>query len=93
MSLTPLDQAATIFGPYASRLRSDVFEFLVSLPQSLEMSFASDGPNNSHTEGQQPGPTASREALLEIFSLVPFDMFKNAIESPNFQIGQHQMLC
>ncbi|KAK7054955.1 hypothetical protein VNI00_003418 [Paramarasmius palmivorus] len=57
------------------------FHFLVvSLPEVLEISSPS-GPAQG---------TSNREVLLQIFSRVPFDMFKEAIESPNFQIGSDQ---
>jgi len=35
-------------------------------------------------------PSGGREALLQVYSRVPFDMFKAAVESPQFQIGSDQ---
>ncbi|TDL27582.1 hypothetical protein BD410DRAFT_782706 [Rickenella mellea] len=99
-SLTPTDGTATpselprttIFGPYAARLRNDLFHFLiVTLPTVLaahsppELNGASHGSGPPVTTG---GP--GRETLLQIFSRVPFDLFKSAIESPSFQIGSDQ---
>ncbi|KAG7092394.1 hypothetical protein E1B28_008751 [Marasmius oreades] len=70
-----------IFGHYAQRLRDDIFHFLVvTLPEALEVS--SDG-----TLLQKSG---RREVLLQIFSRVPFELFKEAVESPKFQIGSDQ---
>ncbi|KAL0947068.1 hypothetical protein HGRIS_013209 [Hohenbuehelia grisea] len=74
----------TVFGPYAQRLRDDVFHFLiVTLPDILEVQKAAPPP----AEGQGP---SGRDVLLQIFSRVPFEMFKAAVESPSFQIGSDQ---
>ncbi|KAI5124492.1 hypothetical protein M0805_003019 [Coniferiporia weirii] len=69
-------QRPTVLGAYAPQLRSDVFDFLVvTLPNMLDvLSAASSG----------------RDTLLAIFSRLPFDLFKNAMESPMFQIGSDQ---
>ncbi|EEB89098.1 hypothetical protein MPER_12847, partial [Moniliophthora perniciosa FA553] len=78
---TPDVSRARIFGPYAQRLRDDIFHFLVvTLPEVLEIS-SPHGPAQG---------TSNREVLLQIFSRVPFDMFKEAAESPSFQIGSDQ---
>ncbi|KAI3610364.1 btb poz domain protein btb2 [Moniliophthora roreri] len=78
---TPDVSRTRIFGPYAQRLRDDIFHFLVvTLPEVLEIS-SPNGP---------PQGTSNREVLLQIFSRVPFDMFKEAVESPSFQIGSDQ---
>ena len=58
---------------YAPRLRTDVFNFLVELPTTLEV--------------QTPGGNG-REMLLQVFTRIPFEFFKGAIESPTFQIGE-----
>lgn len=59
---------------YAPRLRSDVFNFLVvDLPSRLEV---------------QKAGSNGRETLLQIFARIPFEFFKNAIESPTFKIGE-----
>ncbi|KAJ4000055.1 hypothetical protein F5050DRAFT_694122 [Lentinula boryana] len=72
-----------IFGPYVQRLRDDVFHFLVvTLPNILEI--------HATPESIPTTPENGREILLQVFSRVPFDMFKAAIESPNFQIGSDQ---
>lgn len=66
-----LPTSQSIFGPYAQRLREDVFHFLVvQLPQTLGV-----------------GAGSGRDTLLQVFARVPFDLFKAAIESPAFQIG------
>ena len=80
--LTPQPHLASVFGQYASRLREDVFHFLVvTLPNTLEV-YSSAGSESGLSQAH-PG----RDTLLRIFSLAPFDMFKAAVESPIFQIG------
>lgn len=81
-SLSPEQTFTSVFGQYARRLRDDVFHYLVAtLPNIL-------GVNPSVvSESGPPQGKAGRETLLQIFSLVPFDMFKAAVESPAFEIG------
>ncbi|KAI0048568.1 hypothetical protein FA95DRAFT_1557927 [Auriscalpium vulgare] len=68
--------APTLFGPYAQRLRDDVLHFLVdTLPAVL---------------GVPAGAPGARDALLQVFARVPFELFKAAIEAPGFQIGTEQ---
>ena len=63
---------SAIFGPYAERLRSEVFHFLVAtLPDQL----TATGSNPS-------------EVLVNVYSHLPFDYFKAAVESPDFPIGK-----
>ena len=88
---TPVEQQpipssrTAIFGPFAHRLREDVWEFLVAtLPQSLNVGGLST-PISPHPDGQPSD--AGRDTLLQVFALVPFDMFKAAVESPAFHIG------
>lgn len=70
------------FGPYGLRLRDDVLNFLiVTLPQSLDIH--PDSSSNSGVNG--------RDILLQIFSRVPFDLFKTAMESSTFAIGPDQI--
>jgi len=84
-SLTPQTPLTSVFGEYARRLREDVFHFLVvTLPNALEI-YSSAG-----SESGSPQEHSGRDTLLQIFSLVPFDMFKAAVESPTFQIGSDQ---
>ncbi|KAN0076883.1 hypothetical protein V8E55_010738 [Tylopilus felleus] len=84
-SLTPQPPVTSVFGEYARRLREDVFHFLVvTLPNTLEV-YSSTGSEPSLSQGH-----SGRDTLLQIFSLVPFDMFKAAVESPTFQIGSDQ---
>jgi len=78
--VSPVDGAASpaavpVQHHYAPRLRSDVFNFLVELPTTLEV--------------QKPDSNG-REMLLQVFSRVPFEFFKGAVESPTFQIGSDQ---
>lgn len=72
-----------VFGPYAQQLKDDVFHFLVvTLPQLLNVgALATPATPN-------PGvPDPGRDALLQVYARVPFDLFKAAVESPVFQIG------
>ncbi len=63
---------SAIFGPYAERLRGDVFHFLVAtLPEQL----TATGSNAS-------------EVLVNVYSHLPFEYFKAAVESPEFPIGK-----
>lgn len=81
---------ATVFGPYALELRKDVFHFLVAtLPTILEDHSSPDVSIQSHGPGAPSAPTDNgREmTLLQIFSRLPFDLFKSAVESQTFQIG------
>ncbi|KAF4576447.1 hypothetical protein EYR36_004424 [Pleurotus pulmonarius] len=81
-STTPEPLPTTIFGAYADRLREDVFHFLVvTLPEILDVR------GTSTPQTQQPQGPSGREVLLQIFSRVPFEIFKAAVESPTFQIG------
>lgn len=82
--LSPTDMHSTsVFGIYAQRLRDDIFNYLVvTLPNFLEVQSASTSESGS------PHGMGGRDTLLRIFSLVPFDMFKTAVESPTFQIGR-----
>ncbi|KAA1471324.1 hypothetical protein DENSPDRAFT_776136 [Dentipellis sp. KUC8613] len=89
----PVERAAStepstlsILGRYAQRLRDDVLQYLiVTLPSSLGL----HTPSNSQRTSQAP-VQKGRDTLLDIFSRVPFDLFKTAIESPGFQIGTEQ---
>lgn len=77
-----------VFGPYAHRLRDDVFHFLaVRLPSILNVGGMST-PVTPQTDAGVGAPTdAGRDTLLQIYARVPFDLFKAAVESPTFQIG------
>jgi len=76
---TPDLTQTSIFGPYGPRLRDDIFNFLiVTLPQSLDLH-----PDPSSPKSDVNG----RDMLLQIFSRVPFDLFKTAMESQTFEIG------
>jgi len=84
--------SSSVFGFFAQRLRDDVFEFLVvTLPSLLDVqnqhSTSSNGTDSPSTESPS---SSGRETLLQVFSHVPFDLFKAAIESPTFQIGSDQ---
>jgi len=74
----------SVFGQYAQRLRDDVFHFLVvTLPNVLQVQHSpSDSPASPGASG--------RELLLQIFSRVPFEMFKAAMESPSFHFETDQ---
>lgn len=78
-STTPDLPKTSIFGLYAQRLRDDVFHFLVdTLPEILDV-------QQSQSDSSPSGPSG-RDVLLQIYSRVPFDMFKTAIESPAFRL-------
>jgi hypothetical protein len=71
---------ASVFGLYAQKLRDQVFHYLVvALPSAL-------GMNPPQSDSSTPPPDG-REMLLQIYSRVPFEIFKAALESPSFQIG------
>lgn len=79
---TPDLPQTSVFGQYAQKLRDDVFHFLVvTLPEILEVQRP---PQDSSS-----GPSG-RDVLLQIYSRVPFEMFKSAVESPTFMIGSDQ---
>jgi hypothetical protein len=81
---TPELPPTSVFGQYAQRLRDDVFQFLVvTLPDILEVYPRPDSPTSPIAGG-------GRDKLLRIYSRVPFDLFKAAIESPAFHIGSDQ---
>jgi len=95
----PPDGAATpdsppsplsIFGFYAQRFRSDVLHFLmVTLPASLDSGDPLT-PSRSDPASLPSAAPSGRDTLLRIFSQTPFDIFKEAVESPVFQIGSEQ---
>jgi hypothetical protein len=77
----------SVFGLYAQRMQEDVFHFLVvDLPQILGVSAAS--PTSPAAATPVPEQSGGRDTLLQIFARVPFEIFKSAVESPAFQIGQ-----
>jgi hypothetical protein len=81
----PSHHMNTIFGLYAQRIRDDVFNFLVvTLPEILDIHGVSAADDKADKSG--------RDILLQIFSRVPFEMFKAAVESPTFAIGIVQTL-
>jgi hypothetical protein len=84
--LSPTEMPSTsVFGLYAQRLRDHIFNYLVvTLPSVLEVH------PTSPVESASPQSSSGRDTLLRVFSLVPFDTFKNAVESPTFQIGSDQ---
>ena len=82
---------SSIFGFYAQRFRSDVLHFLmVTLPASLDS--ADPLPPSRSDPAPQPSAPSRRDTLLRIFSQTPFDIFKEAVESPIFQIGRPHSL-
>ena len=95
VNVQSITSPASVFGPYAQKLRHDVFEYLVvTLPTALNV--PQRGPTNgavspsseSPSPSSQHGSNSGRDTLLDIFSRVPFDLFKAAIESSVFQIGK-----
>lgn len=84
-STTPDLPKTSIFGQYAQSLKDEVFHFLVdTLPEVLEVQQppleSSSGPHG-------------RDILLQIYSSVPFEMFKTAVESPDFRVGMYLVTC
>ncbi|KAG6845188.1 hypothetical protein H0H87_012745 [Tephrocybe sp. NHM501043] len=81
---TPDLPKTSIFGLYAQRLKDDVFHFLVdTLPELLDV----------HQPPSERSPVSGphgRDVLLQIYSRVPFEMFKTAVESPSFRVGSDQ---
>jgi len=85
----PVSSTTSVYGFFAQRLRDDVFNCLVvTLPVLLDVN--QQPMNNGTTSPVDPPPHSGRETLLQIFSRVPFDLFKAAIESPTFHIGSDQ---
>ncbi|PIL30513.1 hypothetical protein GSI_07213 [Ganoderma sinense ZZ0214-1] len=76
-----------VFGPYAQRLRDDVFNFLVVTLPNLVNFGGQATPTTPLPEGLSSHADAGRETLLQVFARVPFDLFKAAVESPTFQLG------
>lgn len=73
----------TVFGLYAQRIRDDVFHFLVeTLPEMLDVQGSAPPEQSQDATGK-----SGRDVLLQIYSRVPFEMFKAAVESPTFRIG------
>ncbi|KAI0806971.1 hypothetical protein C8Q74DRAFT_1188230 [Fomes fomentarius] len=89
-SATPVveqNMRTAVYGPYAQRLRDDVFHFLiVTLPNLVNLGEKAT-PTTPLPEGASQHSDAGRETLVQVFARVPFDLFKAAIESPAFQLG------
>ncbi|KAI0691188.1 hypothetical protein BC835DRAFT_1417303 [Cytidiella melzeri] len=84
----PRSDRTAVFGPYAQRLRDDVLHFLVvRLPSLLNVN-AFSSPVMTHADNGSAD--TGRDTLLDIYSRVPFELFKTAVESPAFQIGSDQ---
>jgi hypothetical protein len=74
----------SVFGPYAQKLGENVFRYLVALPSALAV--------HQPPPAESSPPHDGREVLLQIYSHVPFEMFKAAVESPIFQIGKRRSI-
>jgi len=75
----------SVLGPYAKRLRDDVFAFLVTtLPQTLQAfpSTAQRSASAAAVDGE-----SGYDVLLRVYTLLPFDIFKHAVESPALPVG------
>jgi hypothetical protein len=88
-----ITSTTSVFGPYAQRLRHDVLEYLVvTLPAALNIHQRGPANGTVSPSPESPSPSSQhgsgRDTLLDIFSRVPFDLFKTAVESPTFQIGK-----
>ena len=93
VNMQSITSVTNVFGPYAQRLRHDVLEYLVvTLPTALNVQ--QRAPANGSVSPSPESPSSpsqygsGRDVLLDIFSRVPFDLFKTAVESPTFQIGE-----
>ncbi|GJJ11943.1 hypothetical protein Clacol_006181 [Clathrus columnatus] len=96
---SPSDIPTSVFGPYAAQLRADVLHFLITtLPHTLQAFPSTQNPQQQQQQ-QQPQPqqcvsnggkSDGLETLLQIYTRVPFDMFKQAVESPDLPIGPDQ---
>jgi hypothetical protein len=74
----------SVFGEYAKKLRDNISRYLVALPNVLGV----------HQPPTESSPLHDgRQVLLQIYSRVPFEMFKTAVESPTFQIGKRRSGC
>ncbi|KAH9857636.1 hypothetical protein C2E23DRAFT_284595 [Lenzites betulinus] len=82
----PPHPRTAIFGPYAPRLREDIFTFLVVTLPDLVGFGGTATPLTPASENSQHAD-AGRDTLLQVYARVPFDLFKAAIESPTFQLG------
>lgn len=82
-SVTPDLPQTSVFGLYAQRLRDDVFHFLVTLPEMLE------GAPSQQDASSASSASNARDVLLQVYSRVPFELFKSAVESPTFRIGEY----
>ncbi|KAG9019599.1 hypothetical protein FRB90_000063 [Tulasnella sp. 427] len=68
-----------ILGPYARRLCDDLLTFITAtLPKTLQAFPAK--PSTADSE-------SGHDALLRIYSTLPFHIFKLAVESSNFPVG------
>ncbi|RPD73455.1 hypothetical protein L226DRAFT_546417 [Lentinus tigrinus ALCF2SS1-7] len=77
----------TVFGPYAQRLRDDVFNFLIVTLPNLVNFGGQATPTTPLPEGASQHADAGRETLLQVFARVPFELFKAAVESPTFHFA------
>ncbi|EJD52895.1 hypothetical protein AURDEDRAFT_180507 [Auricularia subglabra TFB-10046 SS5] len=80
----------TVFGPYAKQLREDVLNFLtVSLPLSLN-AFTPGELSPVSPSANAAADSSGQETLLHVYCRLPFDLFKRALESPQFPVyGNH----
>jgi len=79
-SATPDIPKPSVFGLYAQRLKDDVFHSLVdTLPEILKVQ------QSSHESSSASGPNG-RDIPLQIYSRVPFEMFKTVLESPTLRL-------
>lgn len=83
---------STVFGPYAKQLRQDILNFLtVSLPLTLSAfppgELSPISPSGITTNDSTPG----QEDLLRVYARLPFDLFKRALESPQFPLCESRL--
>lgn len=82
---------AALLGPWGKRLRDDVFSFLVvALPTSLQ-AFPTHSQRAAVADGAAAAE-AGQDMLIRIYAVLPFDVFKHAVESPAFPVGALELI-
>ncbi|KZT44112.1 hypothetical protein SISSUDRAFT_334510 [Sistotremastrum suecicum HHB10207 ss-3] len=78
------------FDDYANRLRAHVMQFIiVDLPSHLH-AFSGEASSPGATGANGSMPADGMEILLNVYSRIPFDIFKAAVESPALAVGSDQ---
>lgn len=76
-----------VLGSYASRLYEDVLNFLTAtLPLTLQ-AFAIRPPATLPQDGTNPPAESGYDQLLRVYTMLPFEIFKAAVESSVLPVG------